>query len=340
MFKKQLVISLLSLCTLGLYSQGQDYKTLDHLSGKWKFSLGNKPDWKDRAFDDSEWDDIRVPSSWEMQGFNGYDGYAWYRKDINIPEEYRKESLVLELGYIDDVDEVFFNGQRIGGSGKFPPYYTTAYNAHRLYAIPEQLIYFSGHNVIAVKVYDDQMEGGINRGNVRLLAEKRPLKPFLNLQGEWNFRTGDNLEWRYDNGDGKEWGKIYVPGTWENQGYKRLDGYAWYQKTFVANDNFENDRVVLLLGKIDDLDEVFINGIKIGQTGFLEPGNRQGEYTKAYTQLRGYLVPEGVIEMGKKNSIQVRVSDFYLEGGITEGPIGFITQTDYISYWRKKKENR
>ncbi len=30
-------------------------------------------------FDDSKWDKITVPSSWENQGFRGYNGYAWYR---------------------------------------------------------------------------------------------------------------------------------------------------------------------------------------------------------------------------------------------------------------------
>jgi len=338
MRKLKILLSLILLISFSLTSQ--KYRSLISLNGKWKFSLGDMPQWNAIDFDDSDWDQIYVPSSWEMQGFNGYNGYAWYRKQITIPSSIKNNVLVLELGYIDDVDEVFFNGKRIGGSGQFPPNFSTAYKARRLYAIPENLINYEGDNLIAIRVYDDRMEGGIIRGDVRLLAEKVPLKTFLNLQGEWNFRTGDNINWRFDTGEEAEWHKIYVPGTWEDQGYKHLDGYAWYQKTFIADDDFNKDRVVLLMGKVDDLDEVFVNGVKIGQTGFMEPENRQAEYNLAYQQLRAYLVPDGIIEIGKKNTIHVRVSDFYLEGGIIEGPVGFILQNDYISYWRNKKKNK
>ncbi len=338
MGKKFQIISLLLLCSLAVH--GQKYKSLLNMEGQWKFSLGNNPEWSSPGFDHSSWAQIYVPSPWEAQGFNGYDGYAWYRKFITLSVNYQKEALVLELGYIDDVDEVFFNGVRIGGSGQFPPYFATAYTARRMYPIPEKLIYYNRANLIAVKVYDQQLEGGIIRGDVRVVAEKNPLKTFLDLQGEWNFRTGDNMDWRHYTGNEEGWHKIYVPGAWENQGYKGYDGYAWYQKDFVANDNFKIDRVVLLMGKIDDLDEVYVNGIKIGQTGFMEPPHEQRQFTEAYKQLRAYLVPEGLIKLGKTNTIHVRVSDFYREGGIVEGPIGFIQQRDYIAYWRNKKMDR
>ncbi len=332
------IMFLLFFCSAAL--QGQKYKSLMNMEEQWKFSLGNRPEWSSPTFNHSDWDEVYVPSPWEAQGFNGYDGFAWYRKFITISANHQKESLVLELGYIDDVDEVFFNGERIGGSGQFPPNFATAYTARRMYPIPEKLIHYNRGNLIAVKVYDQQLEGGIVRGDVRLLAEINPLKTFLDLQGEWNFRTGDNMDWRYYTGSEEGWRKIYVPGAWENQGYKGYDGYAWYQKTFVANDNFKLDRVVLLVGKIDDLDEVFVNGIKIGQTGFMEPERQQQHYAEAYKQLRAYLVPEGLIKLSKTNTIQVRVSDFYQEGGIVEGPIGFIKQRDYIAYWRNKKMDR
>ena len=319
---------------------GAQHKVIKNLSGKWKFSLGNRQEWKNPDFDHSGWESIYVPSAWEMQGFNGYNGYAWYRNFISISHSLKKEDLVLELGYIDDVDAVYFNGHLIGTSGCFPPQFSTAYTARRLYAIPENLIKYDDKNLIAVKVFDQTMEGGINRGDIRLLSEKYPLRPFMYLQGQWDFKAGDNFSRKYDEGNESDWDKIYVPGNWENQGYKNLDGYAWYHKKFMADDRFEKDRVVLLMGKIDDLDEVFVNGIKIGQTGFMEPENQQRNYTKAYKQLRGYLVPEGVIKIGENNTVHVRVSDFYQEGGITEGPIGFISQTDYINYWRNKKHER
>ncbi|SMO72898.1 sialate O-acetylesterase [Saccharicrinis carchari] len=327
-------------CCCSITLGAQQYKSLMNLEGQWKFSLGNKPEWAKPGFDHSAWEEIDVPSPWETQGFNGYNGYAWYRKFITLSAKHKEEKLVLELGYIDDVDEVFFNGERIGGSGQFPPDFATAYTARRMYPIPDRLIRYNSANLIAVKVFDQQLEGGIVRGEVRLLSEKNPLKTFLDLQGEWGFRIGDNIDWRYESDDADGWGSIYVPGAWENQGYKRYDGYAWYQKTFMANSNFNLDRVVLLVGKIDDLDEVFVNGVKVGQTGFMEPEREQHQYSLAYQQLRGYLIPQGLIHPDKKNTIHVRVSDFYQEGGIVEGPVGFIKQEDYIRYWRNKKMDR
>ncbi len=315
----------------------QKYSKLEDLSGKWKFSLGDNSEWKMPEFEDDNWTDIFVPSSWEMEGFNGYDGYAWYRRSIVIPNQYKEEALVLDMGYIDDVDEVFVNGIRIGGSGVFPPSYSSAYNAQRLYSIPQNIIRFGADNLIAVRVYDDQMEGGINRGDIGLLADKSPLKPFLNLQGIWKFRTGDNLDWRFEVPQKTDWNEIFVPGDWENQGYKHYDGFGWYEHSFNADQNFSEDRVVLLLGKIDDIDEVFINGIKIGQTGFMSPPSDRDYFGEAYRQLRGYLVPEGLIQIGKLNTIHVRVYDNRMNGGITEGPIGFIHQAKYIEYWRNRK---
>jgi len=54
-----------------------------NLHGKWKFSIGDKSLWGDRYFNDSKWEDIFVPSKWEDEGFNGYNGYAWYRTSFN-----------------------------------------------------------------------------------------------------------------------------------------------------------------------------------------------------------------------------------------------------------------
>ena len=40
----------------------------------------------------------------------------------------------------------------------------------------------------------------------------------------------------------------------------------------------------------------------------------------------------------EKNIIAVRVFDSGRDGGIYEGPVGLITQTKYIDYWRKIKK--
>ena len=76
------------------------------------------------------------PIIWENQGFPGYDGYAWYRKTFPTPRRYRDHQLYLHLGYIDDVDEVYLNGNLVGYKGDFPPWYDSAFNIFRQYIIP------------------------------------------------------------------------------------------------------------------------------------------------------------------------------------------------------------
>ena len=96
------------------------------LRGTWRFSIGDNEDWAEPAFDDSDWERIYVPSEWEDEGFRGYSGHAWYRKtfDFDAPEDLSAFSLV--LGKIDDVDQVFLNGELIGSTGSFHPNYHTA----------------------------------------------------------------------------------------------------------------------------------------------------------------------------------------------------------------------
>ena len=137
-----------------------DLSLIKDLAGYWQFSIGDREEWISPKYDDSKWESIKVPSPWEDQGFNGYNGYGFYRKKVVIPDELRDRMLYLFLGYIDDVDEVYFNGHKIGSTGSFPPQYISAYNAERKYYIPEEIINFNGTNLIAVKVYDSYMVGG------------------------------------------------------------------------------------------------------------------------------------------------------------------------------------
>ncbi|MBK6680677.1 MAG: hypothetical protein IPG53_11920 [Ignavibacteriales bacterium] len=76
------------------------------LSIHWKFQIGDDSPRSQIDFDDSKWDKITVPSSWENQGFHGYNGYAWYRVSFEGSTALAKNPL-LHLGYIDDVDEVY-----------------------------------------------------------------------------------------------------------------------------------------------------------------------------------------------------------------------------------------
>lgn len=322
-----------------IYGGEENLVLLQSLKGNWMFSIGINEEWISPKFDDSKWESVRVPSPWEDEGFNGYNGYAFYRKRFNISSNYKGRMLYLNMGYIDDVDEVYFNGNKIGSTGSFPPNYNTAYNAERVYYLPEQYINFDAPNLVAVKVYDSFQDGGIVSGEIGLYGGKTSANLEINLQSEWKFQPGDDLRRKESDYDDSGWGEIFVPAKWEDQGYRDYDGYAWYRKSFTYQTATNDEKMVLLMGKIDDIDQVFINGTLVGSTGnFPSRNGSDVSVGQEFDAFRGYYIPEGLLKKNQKNVIAVRVLDTGGNGGIYEGPVGIISQTKYIEYWRKIKK--
>jgi beta-galactosidase/beta-glucuronidase len=314
---------------------------VQNLEGQWKFSIGEREEWVEKGYDDSDWATIKVPAAWEDEGFNGYNGFASYRKSFTLPASLKGKNLYLILGYVDDVDETYINGHRIGSTGTFPPSYNTAYNAKRIYYIPQEVLNFNGSNLLAVKVYDSYQYGGIVRGEVGIYANPDEVPVEINLQGKWKFKIGDELERSKASYNDKSWGEVFAPAKWEDQGYRDYDGYAWYRKTFYYKGNLDDSKLVLMLGRIDDLDEVFLNGVEIGSTGtFSDRENQRLSTGDEYRAVRGYYFDASLLRKNQYNTIAIRIYDSGGDGGIYEGPVGILTQTDYIKYWRERKSSK
>lgn len=323
--------------TTVFHLQAQEWKPLVDLRGHWKFQIGDNSKWADVNFDDSKWQEIFVPSPWEDEGFPGYDGYAWYRVKFEIQSQQKGKAIYVRLGRIDDVDEVYLNGHFIGFSGSFPPEYSTAYNFERQYFIPQDYLSFSKTNVLAVRVYDDNLAGGIVEGKIGLYERGDYLYPDINLNGSWKFSTGDDLQWKeHDFYDGY-WQSIHVPGYWETQGYEGYDGFGWYRKKFVIPAKYRESKLILLLGKIDDVDEAYLNGNRIGRTGRIYEDTRRISLDDHYLEFRAYYITEDDLYFDRENTLAVRVYDGYVHGGIYDGPIGIVSQDRYLA-WQKEYE--
>jgi len=311
---------------------GNDLERIINLNTKWKFAIGDYKKWASPTLDDDDWETILVPSQWEDQGFYGYDGYAWYRNEFTFDAFYENENLYLNLGFIDDVDEVFVNGVLIGFSGTFPPNYLTAYNAERIYTIPKEIVKYDEPNIIAVRVYDSQLGGGIVSGDIGIYVNQSNLSPEVDLSGKWIFKLGDNIEWSKEEINTDDWMNIMVPGYWRYFGYADYDGFAWYRKEF----NFDMDPyqdLVLVLGKIDDLDEVYINGTLVGSTGDLDNKFIEGN---EYNKFRVYYLIDNNLKENETNVIAVRVYDGRQDGGIYEGTIGIMKRKTFQRFWEQK----
>ena len=58
------------------------------------------------------------------------------------------------------------------------------------------------------------------------------LKEIVNLKGYWKFSVGDNPEWKNPDFNDTDWERHYVPRSWESNGYKGYNGFAWYRTEF------------------------------------------------------------------------------------------------------------
>jgi hypothetical protein len=322
----------------------EDWKSVLDLRGKWKFEVGDDENRASVAFNDSKWNEIFVPAAWEDEGYPGYDGYAWYRKHFRLPSDAGKKTLLLRMGCIDDVSEIYLNGSLIGIVGGFPPDFKSAYNKEIILTVPQGSLNASGDNVIAVRVYDDQLAGGIVQGKIGLYESRTFLSPEVTLAGNWKFKRGDSENWIDPSFDDSHWNKIFVPAYWESQGNHRYDGMGWYRVHVKIPADLAGKDLVLLLGKIDDLDETYFNGKEIGHTGRIRLNPQQSSHGQEYNELRAYTLPSGLVKIDKDNIIAVRVYDAGGEGGIYEGPVGITTRERYAEWkknmpWKEKFKN-
>ncbi|WEK33941.1 MAG: putative Ig domain-containing protein [Candidatus Pseudobacter hemicellulosilyticus] len=140
-----------------------------------KMKTGDNPEWKDRHFNDKDWTSILLGRDWDSQGFAQYNGFGFYRMHFSLPsamlqQSYWKDSLLFYMGKIDDADEVYLNGKLIGKTGSFPADqggYATAYSVERIYKVAanDPALLWDADNVIAVKVYDGDGNGGMYEGS-------------------------------------------------------------------------------------------------------------------------------------------------------------------------------
>ncbi len=164
---------LLSIISFSLIAQEID------LRQGWKFKQGDNLEWAKPSFDDNDWKDIEVGRNWEFQGYEKYDGYAWYRIKVFIPSSLKKnstlkDSLKFDLGMIDDQDQFYLNDTKIGENGGLKFAFgnkenkpgNTAYNIHRKYTISTMhpAIAWDKVNTMSIRVFDQSGNGGMLDG--------------------------------------------------------------------------------------------------------------------------------------------------------------------------------
>jgi len=119
-----------------------------------------------------------------------------------------------------------------------------------------------------------------------------------------------NIKWYDPEYLPKGWMNINIPGYWEDQGIRDLDGVVWYRRVFNVPAAMVGIPAVIHMGRIVDADRFYVNGRQVGSTGY------------QYPQRRYHLAP-GVLKAGK-NIFVIRVENSAGKGGFVPDKPYFI----------------
>ncbi|MGE5499151.1 MAG: sialate O-acetylesterase, partial [Syntrophothermus sp.] len=156
-------------------------------------------------YDDSRWTEMVLPSAWEKSPLGNFDGAGWFRKKIEIPSAWINKELVLELGPIDDMDETWVNGIKVGTTME-----DGNWQVDRIYTVPANAVTDSVI-VIAIRILDNQGGGGIYGRSEQMKIHPKDASESVSLAGSWNFLPVAELRDM----------KFYVFGAKNEEYYKR-----------------------------------------------------------------------------------------------------------------------
>jgi len=142
-------------------------------------------------YNDDNWPTLTLPGRFDTLKLNQFDGVVWLRKDIhidNVNSDYN-----LNIGYIDDMDMTYINGNYIGGlSG-----YGYAHEKRR-YRVPKSYLK-QGKNTIAIRAIDT---GGPGRFKGKMYLSN-DIGATITIGGSWKYHPVAEI---YEN-------KFYIYGT-------------------------------------------------------------------------------------------------------------------------------
>ena len=150
-------------------------KRIEELKALWVITPSECKGPKD--INNLNWVDAEVPGYLENYGYPGFNGTVWYKKSINVDSLPADSKTIIHLGYVDDADSTWINGQFVGT--------TNEYNIFRNYVVPTGVLK-KGNNQIVVRVDDFRGAGGFwgSSTNFELLVDTNRYA----LNGKWKFK--------------------------------------------------------------------------------------------------------------------------------------------------------
>ncbi len=137
----------------------------------------------------------------------------------------------------------------------------------------------------------------VDRVNAEAKADREANPPIKTV----DLGQSDEIKWYDPAFEPLNWKTIQIPGYWEHQGVNNLDGVVWYRREIEIPESMLGTEVKLKLGRIRDADDVYVNGTRIGGTGYEYPQRR-------------YTIPADLLKAGK-NLFVIRISNNWGNGG-------------------------
>lgn len=128
------------------------------------------------AFDDSDWKTVLLPQSFEKHIHAQFDGVVWYRLNVTLTAEQAAAGATISLGKIDDDDDTYINGIKVGS--------THHWETERLYRVPADVLK-AGDNLITVRIFDSGGGGGFASNPESLILKVG--SDSLSLAQEWKY---------------------------------------------------------------------------------------------------------------------------------------------------------
>jgi sialate O-acetylesterase len=146
--------------------------------------------WVLNVFNDSDWKTVEAGQDANQILKRNFLGSVWYRKVVNVPDEWYGQPLNLSLGNLAAYDITYFNGVRVGITTRAN---TDPAQQSREYRIAPGLVH-KGPNLIAVRVFNADgppgMEGPADMMRLSLSDETATVP----LNGDWKFNVEQELD--------------------------------------------------------------------------------------------------------------------------------------------------
>lgn len=166
----------------------------------------------------------------------------------------------------------------------------------------EALQQFPHHLAMAVKFKNDSLIQQITE------HDKKTNDAWYGLLDSRDKGLSGHKSWADPAYDASKWPVMRLPAFWDETELGPVNGVVWFRKEIMVPNSMVGQPAKLLMGRIVDSDETYLNGKLVGSVSYQYPPRR-------------YDVPPGILKPGK-NVIAVRVIN-------TSGRGGFIKDKPY-----------